>query len=222
MKNLTERINEAKQKLEIQDDSINFIDKKDLEKYLEVAGKFLSDEAKAVVNWLIENNDEYVKKLGGGTNALETFYNAGVPKDADLKKLYSNVGKVVKANRLLEIPVFQTDEQFHAIINKEIAPDEIILDLTSEKGRNEVAAKYDKLVWKIARSFNGKSNLTLDELYSAGLEGLTRAMNKYGKKTEYTKSDDENVKSYTFLSFAAFAIRHQILHDIKKDRKSVV
>ena len=215
MKNLTERINEAKQKLEIQDDSINFIDKNDLEKYLEVAGKFLSDEAKAVVNWLIENNDEYVKKLGGGTNALETFYNAGVPKDADLKKLYSNVGKVVKANRLLEIPVFQTDEQFHAIIKKEIAPDEIILDLTSEKGRNEVAAKYDKLVWKIARSFNGKSNLTLDELYSAGLEGLTRAMNKYGKKTEYTKSDDENVKSYTFLSFAAFAIRHQILHDIK-------
>ena len=33
MKNLTERINEAKQKLEIQDDSINFIDKKDLEKF---------------------------------------------------------------------------------------------------------------------------------------------------------------------------------------------
>ena len=69
MKNLTERINEAKQKLEIQDDSINFIDKKDLEKYLEVAGKFLSEESKAIVNWLSENNKDYVKKLGGVSNA---------------------------------------------------------------------------------------------------------------------------------------------------------
>lgn len=215
MKKLTEVINEAKQKLEIQDNSINFIDKHDLEKYLEVANKFLSPEGKEVVQWLIDNNDTYIKTLGGGSNALETFYNNGVPKEEDLKKLYSNVGKIVKANRLLEIPVFQTEEQFNGIINKEVAPDEIILDLTSEKGRNEVAAKYNKLVWKIARSFNGKSNLTLDELYSAGLEGLTRAMNKYGKKTEYTKTDEEGVKSYTFLSFAAFAIRNQILHDIK-------
>lgn len=214
MKNLTTRINEAKQKLEIQDNSINFIDKADLEKYLKVAGKFLSDETKEIIEWLIENNSTYVKKLGGGANALETFYNAGVPKDANLKLLYKNVGKVVKSNRLLEIPVFQTEEQFHGIINKDIAPDEIILDLTSERGRNAVAAKYDKLVWKIARSFNGKSNLTLDELYSAGMEGLTRAMNKYGKKTEFT-ADDADVKGYTFLSFAAFAIRNQILHDIK-------
>lgn len=215
MKNLTSRINEAKQKLEIQEDSINFIDATDLKKYLDIAGRFLSDETKYIVDWLIENNATYIKKLGGGDNALETFYNAGVPKDASLKPLYTAVGKVVKSNRLLEIPVFQTEEQFNGIINKEIAPDEIILDLTSERGRAAIAHKYDKLVWKVARSFNGKSNLTLDELYSAGLEGLTRAMNKYGKKTEYTKSDDENVKSYTFLSFAAFYIRHQILHDIK-------
>lgn len=226
MENLSNRVNLSsinlgttnKSKLEVQDDSINFIDKSDLKKYLEVAGKFLSDECKDIVNWLIENNGDYVQKLGGGPNALETFYNKGVPpknSDSDIKKLYYNVGKVIKNNRLLEIPVFQTEEQFNGIINKEISPDEIILDLSSEKGRNEIAKKYDKLVWKIARSFNGKSNLTLDELYSAGLEGLTRAMNKYGQKTEYTKSNDEAVKGYTFLSFAAFSIRHQILHDIK-------
>ena len=215
MKNLTTLINEAKQKLEVQDNSINFIDKSDLKKYLDVANKFLSAEAKEIVEWLIENNSTYIKKLGGGSNALETFYNAGVPKDVSLKELYKNVGKVVKANRLIEIPVFQTEEQFYGIINKKISPDEIILDLTTERGRNAVAAKYDKLVWKIARSFNGKSNLTLDELYSAGMEGLTRAMNKYGKKTEFTKGEEEDVKSYTFLSFAAFAIRNQILHDIK-------
>ena len=54
MKNLTSRINEAKQKLEIQEDSINFIDATDLKKYLDIAGRFLTDETKYIVDWLIE------------------------------------------------------------------------------------------------------------------------------------------------------------------------
>ena len=215
MRSLTNRIDEAKQKLEIQDNSINFIDSADLRRYLDVAGKFLSPEATDVVNWLIVNNN-YVSRFGGD-NALETFYNNGIPKDADLKKLYNDISKVVKANRLLEIPVFQTVSQFNDIITKMITPDEIILDLETEKGRNDVAKKYDKLVWKIARSFVGKSTLTLDELYESGLQGLVQAMNNYGKKTEFAKGADNNVKTLTFFSFAGYAIRFQILHDIKNN-----
>lgn len=218
MKKLSQRIDEAKNKLEIQEGSINYISAKDLATYLSIADKFISPEAKEIVQWLIDNNATYVKTLSGGAkvdNALEHFYNAGVPKDPSLKALYSNVGKVVKADRLLEIPVFQTEEQFEAIITKKVAPDEIILDLTSERGRNEVVKKYDRLVWKIARSFMNKSSLSLEDLYSAGLEGLVRAMNKYGKRTERTDADDEAVKGYTFFSYASFGIRNMILHDIK-------
>lgn len=216
MKKITSIISEAKQKLDIQDNTVNYVSPENLSKYLEVANKFLSEETKEIINWMISTGADYNKKLGDKKpNALAEFYDAGVPKDAELKPIYKNLGKVIKNGRLLEIPAFQTKEQFDGIISKEIAPDEIILDFSTERGRNKVAAKYDKLVWKIAHSFNGKSNLTLDELYSAGLEGLTRAMNRYGKKSDYTKSDDETMKSYTFLSFAAFMIRNQILHDIK-------
>lgn len=222
MKTLTQKLNEAKERLDIQDDTINFIDKADLNKYLTITDKFISQDAKDVVKWLIANNATYVKDFGG-ENALASFYDKGVPKDASLKDLYKKIGKIVKAGRTLEIPVFQTEEQFNGILTKKISPDEILLDLTTEAGRNKVARQYDKLVWKIAHSFEGKSNLSLDELYSAGLEGLTRAMNSYGKKVNKDDFDgevdaeeqNEKIKSYTFLSYAAFGIRNMILHDIK-------
>lgn len=209
-----QKVNEAKMKLDLQDDTVGWIEAADLKKYLTVADKFISADAKEVIQWAIENNpkDNGIDTKG---NWLANFYEKGVPKNPELKKLYAAVGKLVKANRQLELPFFQTDEQFQAIINKKTAPDEIILDLESEEGRNAVAQKYDKLIWKIAQSFVGKSNLSLDELYSSGAEGLTYAMNRYGKRTEKTQADDEKLAGFTFLSFAAYNIRNMILHDIK-------
>lgn len=216
MKKFTQFIAEAKQKLEIQDESINKISPEKLEKYLEIAKKFLSEEAKNIVNYLIDNPN-YVDELAGpnAENALATFYNNGIPKTPALKELYSWVGKVVKANRLLEIPVFQTEEQFEAILDKKVSPDEIILDLSTERGRNEIAKKYDALVWKVARDFIGVSNFDLEELHAIGLEGLVDAMNTYGKKSAKSEASDEKVKGYTFLSWASYRIRIYILENIK-------
>ena len=216
MKTLSVMINESKQTLEIQDDSINKISTKRLKEYFAIANKFLSDESKNIVNWLIEHPN-YVDILArpDADNALESFYNRGVPKDAELKDLYSWVGKVVKNNRLLEIPVFQTKEQFEAILKKEVSPDEVIIDLSTEKGRNEVAKKYDALVWKIARSYVGKSNFSLEELHAIGQFGLVEAMNLYGKKSSKSTATDEQVKAYTFLSWAGYRIRIAILEAIK-------
>ena len=216
MKKFTQFIAEAKQKLEIQDESINKISPEKLEKYLEIAKKFLSEEAKNIVNYLIDH-PKYVEELAGpnAENALATFYNNGIPKTPALKELYSWVGKVVKANRLLEIPVFQTEEQFEAILDKKVSPDEIILDLSTERGRNEIAKKYDALVWKVARDFIGVSNFDLEELHAIGLEGLVDAMNTYGKKSAKSEASDEKVKGYTFLSWASYRIRIYILENIK-------
>ena len=124
-------------KIDIQDETINFIGKTDLKKYLEIADRFISDDAKTVIKYFIENND-YVKKFGNGDskNAIVNFYNGPAPKDEKLKEVYKCIGKLNKKNRLLEIPMFQTDEQFEGIINKKVSPDEILLDLNSEKGRN--------------------------------------------------------------------------------------
>lgn len=228
MKKFSQLITEAKApKIEIQDDSINYISVADLKKYLEVAKKFISPETVEVVNWLIVNNSSYIKDLGvKGTseNALADFYSNGPYKEPDKKELYILISKINKSGRILEIPVFQTKEQFEGIINKQIAPDEVIIDLYSEKGRNFVANQYTPLCHKMARSFKGKSNIEYEDLLAFAFEGLTYAMNSYGKKSvkaiKREKSTGEeldisNYKTTTFLSYAAYIINFCILDAIK-------
>lgn len=214
---------EGAKKLEIQSNSINYINSADLQKYLTIANKFLSPEAKAVVEYLIQHNNDYISTLGSDLdeNALVAFYNGPIPKDPDLKELYKNVGKVIKSGRILEIPVFQTKEQFESIINKKESPDAIIMDLESESGRSMVAKKYEPMVHKICRQYLGKSNLDYDSLLSAGYMGLTYAMNNYGKKTDYNKVDDEKISQYSFTQYAAYMIRAMILDDIKNLSRTV-
>ena len=129
MKKFTET-KKGKADLNIQPNTINYINADDLKTYLSIAGKFISDDAKEVINWLIVNNETYLHDLDpnmNSDNALAAFYSKGVPNKEDLKELYKAVGKVSKADRLLEIPVFQTREQFNNIISKKISPDEILL-----------------------------------------------------------------------------------------------
>lgn len=225
MKTLSELIRESKKsKLDIQDDTINYISADQLKKYLEIADKFISQEAKDIVNWLIVNNANYISELStdDDENALAGFYNAGVPKENSLKELYKTIGVLAKKDRLLEVPVFQTKDQFEAIISKKESPDAIILDLKTEEGRSKVAEKYKPLLIKMCKDWNGKSTLDFEELMSAGYEGLVWAMNAFGKKTDKNKVDmDTIVSSQTFGQYAAYMIRVAILEAIKNESHTV-
>lgn len=227
------QIDEARKvnELNIQDNTINYISKKDLDTYLEVAKSYLSEETKKIIDWLKINNDTYLHDLDPdmkADNALAYFYNNGIPKDEHLKELYACIGKVKVADRLLEIPVFQTKEQFEDIITKKISPDEILLDLVTEKGRNKVAKQYEPLVHKIINQWIGKSNLGVDDLLSVALEGLSYAMNNFGKRkargkdgkwTEIEK--DEKTASYSFKQYAAYCIDNIIKEEIKHHSHTV-
>lgn len=225
MKKFSQVFEVAKPKLDIQDDTINYINVPDLKSYLTITDKFISVEAKSVVQYLIDNNEKYLSELGNDNdeNVLAGFYNAGIKSNASevLKELYKNIGILYKKGRLMEIPVFQTKDQFQSIINKTEAPDAVILDLESEAGRNDVARKYDPLVHKIAKDFYGKSNLDYEDLLSAGRRGLVYAMNGYGKKTKRNAADLETIVSKTFTQYAAFMIRISILEDIKDVSQTV-
>lgn len=221
---LTKAINESKQ-LSIQDDSVNKLNPDELKTYVSVASKFLSEETKNICKWLAAN-EKYADELpnADGDNALASFFNSGFPKEAKYQDLYRWILAVVKSGRILEIPVFLTREQFDAIVSKKAAPDEYILDLETEAGKNEVAKRYIPLVHKIANSWIGKSALTKDELFSYGLEGLELAMRTYGKKrpTLLKKEkelgieiDTSKYRSTTFLQFASQIIRNMILEGIK-------
>lgn len=213
--------------LNIQDNTINYISADELKSYLEIAKKFISDDAKEVINWLIINNTTYLQDLDPNLeadNALEYFYNQGLPKKEDLKELYQAITRIDRKNRLLEIPVFQTKEQFENIIQKKISPDEILIDLTSEAGRNKIAKQYEPLIHKIIRQWFNKSSLGYDDLISVAYLGLTWAMNTFGKR----KTRDENGKwveiereandksaSYSFTQYAAYCINNFIKEEIK-------
>ena len=223
MRKFTEK--KEKATLEIQADTINYISAADLEKYLNIASKFISPETKEIINWLIVNNETYLQDLDPSMkaeNALAAFYDAGVPSDEKLKELYKLIGKVNKAKRLIEIPVFQTPEQFNQIIDKKVSPDEILLDLSTEKGRAEVYKKYLPLIYKIVNQFVGKSTLPQEELFSVATLGFVNAMNTFG----HPKKRDENGKwvevdkteqhtNYTFGQMAANQMRNQILGAIE-------
>lgn len=223
MKNLT-NVNEAKKTLNIQDNSLGFINANDLKLYKKLTDKFISDEAKEIIDWLIVNNDTYVNDLGtkNDPNPLASFYNGGTAGLSEPEKiLYSKLGTLAKAGKLLEVPVFQTKEQFNAIMTNKASFDSIILDLESEKGRNAVVRKYEPLIHKIIRQWVGKSNLGYEDLQSAAYEGFTFAMNSYGKKSKKTKADDEAISGYTFGQWAAYIIRVKILEAIKDESRTV-
>lgn len=221
------QINEARKSegLNIQHDTINYINVDDLKTYLSIAGKFISDEAKKIVDWLIVNNKTYLHDLDpdmNAENALAAFYDRGIPKEEDLQELYKCIGILSKKERLLEIPVFLTKEQFEDIINKKISPDEILLDLTTEKGRAKVAKQYEALVHKIINQWIGKSNLGVDDLLSVCYEGLTYAMNTFGKRKvrdangKWVEAEkDEKVVKYSFKQYAAYCMDNGIREEIK-------
>lgn len=229
MKKLSQKILESrKNPLEIQDDTLNYVSAEELKKYLEIADKFICDESRELIQYLIVNNKNYINDLApdGEENALAYFYNNGPYEESHLMELYSLIGKINKQHKLLEIPVFQTREQLVGIINKEFSLDEVIIDLDSPQGRNAVAKKYENLCYKIALSFNGKSNLQFDDLLAAAHEGLVWAMNEYCKKSKKAirreertgeKIDEKQFRNTTFLTFASYMIRFAIFEAIKNE-----
>ena len=206
MKKFSQLITETRG-VSAQSNSLNKLSVKQIEKYLEVADKFISDEAKNICKWLIDNNEDYEKKLpkGAENNSLIDFYNRGIPKNEDYVDLYNWIKAVIKSDRPLEIPTLLTQDQYDLIVGDKkapegtvITPDSIIMGLyldpdsaEGKKARNAIANKYMPLVHKIVNSWIGKSSLDKDELFSNGLYGLTYAMDTYGKKSKKAANKEQ-------------------------------
>ena len=229
MKKFSQIIKESVQ-IEAQEGAIGTVSKAKLEKYLDVAAKFISDETKAICQWLISNESWLKTNSKANANPLVTFFNSGKPKDKSMEPLYKNMVKLEKAGRILEIPLFMTKEQLDGILTKKLSPDEVFLDFTSEKGRNEIAKKFTPLVHKIARSWVGKTAFDYDQLVSYAYEGLVFAMDTYGKKSNKQIKREKNggeeidiskYKGYTFLSYASQIMRDRILDAAKNDSRLV-
>ena len=190
MKTLHTLIESANEQLTIKKKSLDYLSRDELKKYLEVADKFLSNDAKDIINYLVVNNETYINDLAPDTdeNALVYFYNNGKATTSDLKELKKALHNLMQNDRILEIPIFQTREEFDMIIKKEVSPDYVILNLDSPNAQNKLVKKYEPLLHKICRQYFGKSRFNYDELMSAAQIGFLNAMRSFGKK-----KDDENV-----------------------------
>lgn len=224
-------------KFEVQDNSVAYLTVEQLKKYKEVANKFLSQDTKDIIDWLIVNNETYLSELPGSDsndNALFGFYNSGMPSDESYKELWKKINNVVKSGRALEIPLFLTQDQFNAVVDKKISLDSIVIDLVSERSRNALVKQYQPLIWKLVNQWSSKTVLSKEDLYSAALEGFTWAMNGYGKKSptrlkkEMNMSDDEKKKwenklnnAMTFSQYAAYMIYTGITEAVKDESRTV-
>lgn len=223
MKTLFTFVESINQELKVQPNALNYISKENLKKYLEITDKFLSDDSKDIINYLIVNNDTYISELSNDSdeNALAGFYNTGNADTNNLKELKKALSNLIKNDKILEVPVFQTQKQFDMIMHEEVSPDYIFLNLESEKAQNELTKKYQPLLHKICRQYFGKSNFTYDELMSSAYEGFLYAMRSFGKKKNDDVILDGNIVKYTFLQYAAQMVRFAILDAINHESRIV-
>ena len=221
MKNLTTIVETQSKinKINVGNNTINYISSADLKKYLELANKVLSPNTKYVIQYLIDHNNTYISELESNEdNVLAGFYNNGRANASD-KDLWDNIYAVVKSGRYREIPVFFTEEEFNHILKKERPAEYFILSLDTEAGRNNTAKQYQPLVMKIAHQFNGKSNMGFEDLVQEGNKGLHYAMQQYGLPKRAKKDEngnDQDVTKLTFGQYAAWIIRNFILDGIKE------
>lgn len=223
MKTLFTFVESINGEIKVQSGALNYLSKEELKKYLEIADNFLSDDAKDIINYLIVNNETYISDLSNDSNenALAGFYNTGKADTNALKEIKKSLSNLLKEGRILEVPVFQTRNQFNMIINQEVSPDYIILNLESDKVQNELTKKYQPLLHKICRQYFGKSTFTYDELMSSAYDGFLYAMRSFGKKKNNDERIDGNIVKYTFLQYAAQMVRFAILDSINHESRIV-
>ena len=117
------------------------------------------------------------------------------------------------------LPQLLSASQRDAVINKKIDPNDLTLDLETEKGRSEIAKRYMPLVHKLVKQYENASALSKEDLLSSALEGLTDAMNEYKNPEELEKLGKTGDMSFT--SYAAYRIKQAILKEMTDNSRNV-
>ena len=166
--------------------------------------------------WIISKNPELldrekVEYLIKGKNVCK------IVSADDVKAFIAYAKRVGDEVKLL--PQLLSAYQREAVIAKKIDPNDLTLDLETERGRNAIAKKYIPLIEKLVKQFEGKSALSKEEIRSAAMVGLVNAMNDYKNPEELEKAGKEGNLSFT--SYAAYRIKQQILKDIDNFSRDV-
>ena len=185
-------------------------------KYCEVIEKTKRSKEFLHILWLIGQHPELFEQKNMENVLNGKFTCKTVPVDVmkDIFKLAKKAGNEIKL-----LPQLLTAAQRDLVINKKIDPNDLTLDLESEKGRNEIAKRYMPLMVKLVNQYMDKSPLSKPELLSAAMLGFTSAMNDYKNPEELEKAGKSGNMSFT--SYAAYRIKQQILKDLTDNSRNV-
>lgn len=111
-------------------------------------------------------------------------------------------------NDIKLLPQMMSASEREALELGRLSMNDLTIDLKTPAGRNAVAKMYMPLVYTIINQFVGKSRLDKSSLISAGLEGLTNAMN------DWKSSAESGEKTVSFKTYVGYRVRQQILNDI--------
>ena len=203
MKNFSQIINE------VRTDSVALL-KAEVTAYMRKVNRVLPKN----IQDLLYLTDKYGLLSSSDLDAIRTASKSQFPKLSEqysipvdqLSDIYSLLKSSVKQLRLL--PQYQTKAERMAIEAGQLTTDDLTIDLTTSAGRTAAAKIYAPLVLKIASQYVGKSRLDRPSLVSAGMEGLTNAMN------DWKREGVDGGKKTTFKTYAAFRIQQAILNEI--------
>lgn len=193
------------------------ITQEDFDKYEVAISKTKRTKEFTNLLWLVKkypilfDKENFEKLLKG-----KTLDNKLISIDAqkDIVKLCKKIGDEVKL-----LPQLLTAEQRQLVIDKQIDPNDLTIDLETQKGRDVIAKRYIALIEKIVRQYKDKSSLSDEELRSAAYLGLTNAMNEYKNPIELKKMGKESNMSFT--KYAAYRIQQAILDDMNNNSRNV-
>lgn len=158
----------------------------DLDKFISLCKrKFLSTETLDILKYMKDNFTD-----GQEITNLD-FINKGWNNGELDSKIKDKVIVLNRAKRTKELPMYLTDDEFNQVITGKRPLDFFVYDFTSEQGRNELVKRFEPMLKNAAYKAAQRVGYDYDELYSAGLEGFTFAINNYGKlRSEYVRTSN--------------------------------
>jgi RNA polymerase sigma factor (sigma-70 family) len=191
-------------------ESYNTTDKltiEELNNYIEKTSKLLpsivKDALYLIRRYIILDVNLINEILSASKSGLKNIAKKCNITESDMEELWK-VLKNLKSNVKL-LPHFQSPNERADFIKGKLTVDDMVVDLSTQQGRNDAAKMYMPLIHKIVNQYVGKSKLSRQELISAALVGFTQAMNQW-----------DQTKGSTFKSYASYRVKQQILNDIDK------
>lgn len=110
--------------------------------------------------------------------------------------------KDLKSNIKL-FPHFLTQFEQNSLIKGTAKVEDLIIDLDTAQGRNDVIKMYTPIVNKIVNQYVGKSKLTRSDLMSSAMEGFAKAIEQWDRS-----------KNQLFKTYLSYRVQQQILNEI--------